>query len=181
MKLLPVGMGAPSCRCEGRWRRERSSRTRCGANRRLNEQPTDYATFVDITCDSDGHIDKFVDLKDVKDVLELHPFTGDPYYIAIFLVGAYQEVMGSNHNLFGRPNEAHVIIDTEGRYHITKIVQGSRIGDMISFARYDKAQAWESFQRMTKARVGAGQMSQQDADALVTQYESDINRYTYLE
>ena len=148
---------------------------------RLNEQPTDYATFVDITCDSDGHIDKFVDLKDVKDVLELHPFTGDPYYIAIFLVGAYQEVMGSNHNLFGRPNEAHVIIDTEGRYHLTRIVQGSRIGDMISFARYDKAQAWESFQRMTKTRVAGGQMSQEEADALVSQYESDINRYTYLE
>lgn len=148
---------------------------------RLNEQPTDYATFVDITCDSDGHIDKFVDLKDVKDVLELHPFTGDPYYIAIFLVGAYQEVMGSNHNLFGRPNEAHVIIDTEGRYHITRIVQGSRIGDMISFARYDKAQAWESFQRMTKVRVVNGQMTQEEADALVSQYESDINRYTYLE
>lgn len=148
---------------------------------RLNEQPTDYATFVDITCDSDGHIDKFVDLKDVKDVLELHPFTGDPYYIAIFLVGAYQEVMGSNHNLFGSPNEAHVIIDTEGRYHITRIVQGSRIGDMISFARYDKAQAWESFQRMTKARVGGGQMTQEEADTLVSQYESSINRYTYLE
>ena len=148
---------------------------------RLNEQPTDYATFVDITCDSDGHIDKFVDLKDVKDVLELHPFTGDPYYIAIFLVGAYQEVMGSNHNLFGRPNEAHVIIDTEGSYHITRIVQGSRIGDMISFARYDKAQAWESFQRMTKTRVASGQMTEEDADALVGQYESDINRYTYLE
>src|SRR6266849_32725 len=102
---------------------------------RLDEQPTDYATFVDLTCDSDGHIDKFVDLKDVKEVLELHPFTGDPYYIAIFLVGAYQEVMGSNHNLFGRPNEAHVIIDTEGRYHIKKIVQGSRIGDMLVAAR----------------------------------------------
>jgi arginine decarboxylase len=148
---------------------------------RLNEQPTDYATFVDITCDSDGHIDKFVDLKDVKDVLELHPFTGEPYYIAIFLVGAYQEVMGSNHNLFGRPNEAHVIIDTEGRYHITRIVQGSRIGDMLSFARYDKAQAWESFQRMTKTRVAGGQMTQEEADSLVSQYESDINRYTYLE
>ncbi|HYV06014.1 MAG TPA: biosynthetic arginine decarboxylase [Blastocatellia bacterium] len=148
---------------------------------RLNEQPTDYATFVDITCDSDGHIDKFVDLKDVKDVLELHPFTGDPYYIAIFLVGAYQEVMGSNHNLFGRPNEAHVIIDTEGRYHLTRIVQGSRIGDMISFARYDKAQAWESFQRITKTRVAAALITQEEADALVSQYESDINRYTYLE
>jgi arginine decarboxylase len=148
---------------------------------RLNEQPTDYATFVDLTCDSDGHIDKFVDLKDVKEVLELHPFTGDPYYIAIFLVGAYQEVMGSNHNLFGRPNEAHVIIDTEGRYHIKKIVQGSRVGDMLTAARYDKGQAWESMQRMIGTRVAGGFLSEEEAGSLMKQYESDINRYTYLE
>lgn len=148
---------------------------------RLNEQPTDYATFVDITCDSDGHIDRFVDLKDVKEALELHPFTGEPYYIAIFLVGAYQDVMGSNHNLFGQTNEAHIIIDKDGRYHIKKIVQGSRIGDMINYARYDKNQAWENFQRMTKVRIASGLLTQEDADALVKQYESDINRYTYLE
>ena len=148
---------------------------------RLDEQPTDYATFVDLTCDSDGHIDKFVDLKDVKEVLELHPFTGDPYYIAIFLVGAYQEVMGSNHNLFGRPNEAHVIIDTEGRYHIKKIVQGSRIGDMLTVARYDKGQAWESMQQMIDTRVAGGLLSEDEAGTLMKQYESDINRYTYLE
>ena len=148
---------------------------------RLDEQPTDYATFVDLTCDSDGHIDKFVDLKDVKEVLELHPFTGDPYYIAIFLVGAYQEVMGSNHNLFGRTNEAHVIIDTEGRYHIKKIVQGSRVGDMLTVARYDKSQAWESMQRMIGTRVTGGLLSEEIAVSLMKQYESDINRYTYLE
>jgi arginine decarboxylase len=148
---------------------------------RLNEQPTDYATFVDLTCDSDGNIDKFVDLKDVKEVLELHPFNGDPYYIAIFLVGAYQEVMGSNHNLFGRPNEAHVIIDTEGRYHLKKIVQGSRVGDMLGAARYDKTQAWESIQRMLNARVAGGSLGVDEADSLMKQYEADINRYTYLE
>ncbi|MEK6322749.1 MAG: biosynthetic arginine decarboxylase [Acidobacteriota bacterium] len=148
---------------------------------RLNEQPTDYATFVDLTCDSDGHIDKFVDLKDVKEVLELHPFTGDPYYIAIFLVGAYQEVMGSNHNLFGRPNEAHVIIDTDGRYHIKKIVHGSRVGDMLTVARYDKGQAWESLQRMINVRVAGGLLSEDEGCSLMKQYESDINRYTYLE
>jgi arginine decarboxylase len=147
---------------------------------RLNEPPTDYATFVDLTCDSDGHIDKFVDLKDVKEVLELHPFTGDPYYIAIFLVGAYQEVMGSNHNLFGSTNEAHVIIDTD-RYHIKKIVQGSRIGDMVSIARFDKGQAWESLQRMIGIRVAGGLLSEDLADSLMKQYKSDINRYTYLE
>jgi len=148
---------------------------------RLNEQPTDYATFVDLTCDSDGHIDKFVDLKDVKEVLELHPFNGDPYYIAIFLVGAYQEVMGSNHNLFGRPNEAHVIIDTEGRYHLKKIVQGSRVGDMLGAARYDKGQAWESMQRMINDRIAGGLLGVDEGDSLMKQYEADINRYTYLE
>jgi len=148
---------------------------------RLNEQPTDYATFVDITCDSDGHIDKFVDLKDVKEVLELHPFNGDPYYIAIFLVGAYQEVMGNNHNLFGRPNEAHVIIDTDGRYHLKKIVQGSRVGDMLHAARYDKGQAWESMRRMINARIAGGFLESEEGDSLMKQYESDINRYTYLE
>ena len=101
--------------------------------------------------------------------------------VAILLVGAYQEVMGSYHNLFGQPNEAHVIIDTDGRYHIKKIVQGSRIGDMLAYARYDKGQAWESFSRLTRERVAAGQLSMEEADALVQQYEADINRYTYLE
>jgi arginine decarboxylase len=148
---------------------------------RLNEPPTDYATFVDITCDSDGHIDKFVDLKDVKEVLELHPFTGEPYYIAIFLVGAYQEVMGSFHNLFGQPNEAHIVIDTDGRYHITKTIQGNRISDMINYARYDRNQVFDSFQRMTKDRVASGNLSQEIADKLLEQYKRDINRYTYLE
>ncbi len=148
---------------------------------RLNEPPTDYATFVDLTCDSDGIIDKFVDLKDVKEVLEIHPFAGEPYFIAIFLVGAYQEVMGSFHNLFGLPNEAHVVIGDDGRYHIKKIVHGSKISDMISYARYDKNVAWENFRRLAAAKVGAGLMSEEDANTLIEQYENGINRYTYLE
>jgi arginine decarboxylase len=148
---------------------------------RLNEPPTDYATFVDLTCDSDGIIDKFVDLKDVKEVLEVHPFTGDPYFIAIFLVGAYQEVMGSFHNLFGLPNEAHVVIGDDGRCHIKKIVHGSKISDMISHARYDKNVAWENFRRLAGTRVNAGLISEEDANTLIEQYENSITRYTYLE
>ncbi len=148
---------------------------------RLNEPPTDFATIVDVTCDSDGRIDHFVDLKDVKEVLELHPFNGQPYYLAIFLVGAYQEVMGSFHNLFGLPNEAHVVIDTDGRYHITKIVPGSRVGDMIAFARYDKTQSWEHFREFAKARIADGTLTPEAAQGVIEQYEADINRYTYLE
>lgn len=148
---------------------------------RLDEPPTDYATFVDITCDSDGIIDKFVDLKDVKEVLEVHAYSGEPYYVGIFLIGAYQDVMGSYHNLFGHPNEAHIVIGDEGRYHIKKIVQGSRISDMMTYARFDARIAWENFKRMAGARSAAGQMSEDEANALVDQYESNINRYTYLE
>ncbi|HKV37722.1 MAG TPA: biosynthetic arginine decarboxylase [Blastocatellia bacterium] len=148
---------------------------------RLDEPPTDYATLVDLTCDSDGNIDKFVDLKDVKEVLEIHQFTGEPYQLAILLIGAYQEVMGSFHNLFGQPNEAHVVIGDDGRYHIKKIIQGSRINDMITYARYDKNVAWESLRRMAAARVASGSMTEEEANSLVEQYENSINRYTYLE
>src|SRR5215470_17827577 len=148
---------------------------------KLDQTPADYATFVDLTCDSDGNIDKFVDLKDVKEVLEIHPFTGEPYYIAILLIGAYQEIMGSFHNLFGMPNEAHVVVGEQGRYHIKKIVNGSRISDMISYARYDKNVAWENFRRLAGSRVAAGHLLEEDANALVEQYENGFNRYTYLE
>jgi arginine decarboxylase len=148
---------------------------------KLNQQPTDYATLADLTCDSDGTIAKFVDLKDVKEVLEIHPLNGDPYYIAILLIGAYQEVMGSFHNLFGLPNEAHVVIGDDGRYHIKKIVSGSRINDMITYARYDKNVAWESFRRMAMARALTGHMLEEEAHMAVEEYEDSIGRYTYLE
>lgn len=149
---------------------------------KLNEKPTDYATLVDVTCDSDGKIDRFVDLKDVKQTLELHSWEpGDDYYLGIFLVGAYQEVMGSHHNLFGHPNEAHIAIDNGGRFHVTKIVPGSRIEDMMIFARYDIAQLAESYKRQLSAQVIGGGLSQADADALLQEYEQVAGRSTYLE
>lgn len=148
---------------------------------RLDELPTDYATMVDVTCDSDGRVDRFVDLKDVKDVLELHPFTGDPYYLAVFLVGAYQEVMGSYHNLFGMPNEAHVVVDSESRYHVTKIIPGSRVGDMLNFARYEPRQAQERFRRLVDAQVSGGKLSSDAAERVIEQYDKAVHGSTYLE
>lgn len=148
---------------------------------RLDKQPTDFATMVDVTCDSDGRIDRFVDIKNVKDVLELHPFNEQPYYLAIFLVGAYQEVMGSYHNLFGQPNEAQVVVDTDGGYHITRIVPGSSIGDMIEFARYDRNQAWENFRRLLSKRVTAGKLEQSQADQLLEDYKQAVTHSTYLD
>ena len=149
---------------------------------RLNELPSDYATLVDVTCDSDGKIDKFVDLKDVKDTLELHKWKdGEDYYLGIFLTGAYQEVMGSHHNLFGNPNEAQVVIDSDGRYHVTKLVQGSRISDMLLFARYDKAQLLESYRKQLAARVEAGALTPEIAEQLAAEYEAGAGKGTYLE
>ena len=149
---------------------------------RLNELPSDYATLVDVTCDSDGKIDKFVDLKDVKDTLELHKWKdGQDYYLGIFLTGAYQEVMGSHHNLFGNPNEAQVVIDSDGRYHVTKLVQGSRISDMLLFARYDKVQLLESYRKQLAVRVEAGTLTQETADQLAAEYEAGAGKGTYLE
>ncbi|MBI3865921.1 MAG: biosynthetic arginine decarboxylase [Planctomycetia bacterium] len=148
---------------------------------RLGESPTEFATLVDLTCDSDGKIDRFVDIKDVKDVLELHPYRQEPYYLAMFLLGAYQEVMGSYHNLFGRTNEAQIVIDNDGRFHVTKIVPASSVADMLSFARYDPAQLRERFERRLAERVDAGKLTRDTADGLVAQYAAAAAQQTYLE
>lgn len=148
---------------------------------RLGEAPREFATLVDLTCDSDGKIDRFVDLKDVKDVLELHPFRpGEPYYLAMFLVGAYQEVMGSYHNLFGQTNEAQVVIDADGKFHVTKIIQGSRIGDMLTFARYDQVRLKDQLRERLQSQVSAGKVTQETADQLVGDYVLAAESQTYL-
>jgi arginine decarboxylase len=147
---------------------------------KLNRQPTEYATLCDITCDSDGVVDKFVDLHDVKQVLELHKLVEDePYYIAFMLVGAYQEVMGNNHNLFGAPNEAHIHIDEDG-YLIKKVVKGTTVGEALYRARYERGQLHEGFRRLVAQRVKRGELSEAEGAELVEFYESRINAYTYL-
>ncbi len=149
---------------------------------RLDEKPTDYATLVDVTCDSDGKIDRFVDLKDVKQTLELHNWhESAPYYLGIFLVGAYQEVMGSHHNLFGHPNEAHIVIDNDGRFHVTKIIPGSKIQDMMQFARYDRTQLSEQYRRQLDTQVAEGKLTIESARELSQEYDDVANRTTYLE
>jgi len=149
---------------------------------RLDEKADDFATFVDVTCDSDGKIDHFVDLKEEKQTLELPKFReGEPYYLAIFLVGAYQEVMGSYHNLFGLPDEAHVVIGSDGLYHVTKIIEGSRIHDMTAFARYDAIRLQEAFRQKLAAQVQSGRLTSEEAAKLVGEYVKAAGKTTYLE
>ncbi len=149
---------------------------------RLNEPIKDFATLVDVTCDSDGKIDKFVDLKDVKETLELPEWrAGEDYFLGIFLVGAYQEVMGSHHNLFGIPNEAQIVTDDNSTYQVTHCVEGSVIRDMVIFAKYEPESLIALFRSRLEDQVAKGSFDIQTADRLVSEYEKAADWSTYLE
>ncbi len=149
---------------------------------RLHEAKVDFATLVDVTCDSDGKIDKFVDLKDVKETLELPEWReNEDYYLGLFLLGAYQEVMGSYHNLFGLPNEAQIFMESDGRFHVSKIVPGSRIQDMVSFARYDVPHLQEAFSKRIRSAIETGGCPAEKGDSLIQQYIQAAQWTTYLE
>ena len=146
----------------------------------LNKPPTEFATLCDITCDSDGVVDKFVDLHDVKQVLELHKLDADePYYLAFMLVGAYQEVMGNNHNLFGAPHEAQIHIDEEG-YLIKKVIRGTTVGEAAARARYERGFLHEGFRRQVTQRIKDGELTETAGAELVNFYESRFDAYTYV-
>ena len=147
---------------------------------KLNKKPTEYATLCDITCDSDGVVDKFVDLHDVKPVLELHKLEkGEPYYLAMMLVGAYQEVMGNNHNLFGVPHEAHIHIGEDG-YIIKKVIYGATLGDAITAVRFDASQLHDQFRRSVMQQIKDGELSTKEGNGLIEFYENQVDGYTYL-
>jgi arginine decarboxylase len=147
---------------------------------KLNKPPTEFATLCDITCDSDGVVDKFVDLHDVKQVLELHKIDPDePYYVAFMLVGAYQEVMGNNHNLFGTPNEAQIHIDDEG-YLIKKVIRGTTVGEAAGRARYERGLLHDGFRRQVTQRIKNDELSEAEGADLVNFYESRFDAYTYI-
>ena len=148
---------------------------------RLNEYPTEYGILIDLTCDSDGKIDSFVDVKDIKEILELHPTNnGSPYYIGICLLGAYQDVMGDYHNLFGWVSEAHVVVDEQDRYHIQKLVPGATVADMISTAGYGREELKERFRTRLREAQQAGRLPEDQAAALLEAYSARGGDSTYL-
>ena len=104
---------------------------------RLNEQPTHRAVLCDITCDTDGRIDHFIDRRDVKRTLPLHSFDGEPYYLGAFLVGAYQEILGDLHNLFGDTNAVHVSLDDNGQVIIQTVIKGDTVREVLHYVEFD--------------------------------------------
>lgn len=150
---------------------------------RLGEEPQRQSTLVDITCDSDGKVDKFIDLKDVKDTLPLHNLNGQPYYIGMFLMGAYQDIMGDVHNLFGRVNEVHVFDDVEEPegYYIEETIQGNTVGGILSTIQYNPAELAKMVKLSIDAQVKSGQLKPREGVDLLNDYEQRLAEYTYID
>ncbi len=148
---------------------------------RLDEEPSNRAVLADITCDSDGKIDHFIDRRDVKDVLELHPFNGEPYYLGAFLVGAYQEILGDLHNLFGDTNTVHVSLDEEDDYRIEGVINGDTVTDVLRYVRYNRDELVAKVRQATEAALKAKRMTFEESKTLLRRYEEGLAGYTYLE
>ncbi len=147
---------------------------------RLNEEPTWRGTLADLTCDSDGKIDKFIDLRDVKSVLELHPFVpGEHYYLGIFLAGAYQEILGDLHNLFGDTDAVHIHL-TPGGYQVEHVIKGDSMTEVLQYVQYDRESLLECMRRQTEKALQQKQISLTEARLLLQNYETSLNSYTYL-
>jgi arginine decarboxylase len=148
---------------------------------RHTEQPARRGVIADITCDSDGKIDRFIDLRDVKRTLELHALRpGEPYYMGFFLIGAYQEILGDMHNLFGDPNIVHVDLDEQGRPRLTHVVRGDRIQEVLSYVEYFEQDLLARLRRHIERSLEAGQMTFEESALLQRRYESGLASYTYL-
>jgi arginine decarboxylase len=148
---------------------------------RLTEEPTRRTVLADITCDSDGKIDRFIDLRDVKRTLELHPLrAGEPYYLGIFLVGAYQEILGDMHNLFGDTNVVHVDVDAGGRPRLAHVVRGDRVQDVLSYVEYFETDLLDNLRRHIEAALEQGRISFEESALIYDRYETGLHGYTYL-
>ena len=147
---------------------------------RLDEEPTQRGILADLTCDSDGKIDRFIDLRDVKSVLELHSFKpGEPYYLGMFLNGAYQEIMGNLHNLFGDTNAVHIQLTPKG-YQIEHVVKGDTMHEVVGYVQYDSEDLVESIRQQTEQALAENRITLAEAQRLLQTYEQSLSRYTYL-
>ena len=155
---------------------------------RLNERPTREATLVDITCDSDGQVNKFIDLRDVRDTLPLHALNTngngllEPYYLGFFLMGAYQDIMGDLHNLFGRVNEVHVFLDSDepSGYYVEDIIEGSTIVQTLTSVQYDEHELQRQMKMQVDEAIKSDRLKPSEGMRLLNDFERGLKDYTYL-
>jgi len=149
---------------------------------RLNERPTQEATLQDVTCDSDGKIEKFIGMYDYPAFLALHPLKeGDQYYLAVFLVGAYQEILGDLHNLFGDTNAVHVALTHDGGYEIRQIIEGETVADVLEYVQFNPKKLVRTMEQWVSASVKEGKISLMQGKEFLDMYRSGLFGYTYLE
>ena len=150
---------------------------------RLTTPPDRQGTIVDITCDSDGKVSKFTDLQDVRETLPLHRvIPGEIYYLGVFMVGAYQDIMGDLHNLFGRVTEAHVFLDPdeESGWYIEEVIEGSTIGEVLAMTQWDKVELMRLLKSQVDVAIKTDFLKPNDAMKLLSDYERLLQEYTYL-
>ncbi len=149
---------------------------------RLNERPTQEATLQDVTCDSDGKIEKFIGMYDYPSFLPVHPLKEDePYYIAVFLVGAYQEILGDLHNLFGDTNAVHVVINKDGGYEFDQIIEGETVADVLEYVQFNPKKLVRTMEKWVSTSVKEKKISLTQGKEFLEMYRSGLFGYTYLE
>ncbi len=149
---------------------------------RLNIKPTRKATLADITCDSDGKIDQFIDLRDVKNTIELHEFSEkQPYYLGVFLVGAYQEVLGDLHNLFGDTHIIHISITGKNKYHIDKLIEGDTVRDVLGYMQYQKRDIVGMVLKAVEEGIEKDRITIKESARIKKFLEEGLEGYTYME
>ncbi|MFL6353465.1 MAG: biosynthetic arginine decarboxylase [Bryobacteraceae bacterium] len=148
---------------------------------RLNELPTRHAVLGDISCDSDGKVDQFIDRRDVKKTLPLHPFNNGSYILGAFLLGAYQEILGDLHNLFGDTNAVHVALDEQGDVLLETVVQGDTVREVLKYVQYNSQTLLDQFRKDVELAVREQRIGYEESGRLLKFYEEGLNGYTYLE
>jgi arginine decarboxylase len=148
---------------------------------RLNERPTRHAVLGDITCDSDGKIEQFIDRRDVKKTLPLHTFNGEPYYLGAFLLGAYQEILGDMHNLFGDTNAVHVIMDDQGEVVLETVIKGDTVREVLDYVEFNVETLMRQFRTSVELAVRESRIGYEEAGRFLRFYEDGLQGYTYLE
>jgi arginine decarboxylase len=148
---------------------------------RLTERPTRNAVLGDITCDSDGKVDQFIDRRDVKRTLPLHVFNGSLYCLGVFLVGAYQEILGDLHNLLGDTHAVHVSLDENNAVVLDAVIKGDTVREVLDYVEYDTAALMAKLRSDVEAAVRGGRLDFEASGRLIAFYEDGLNGYTYLE
>ncbi|MCF0189036.1 MAG: arginine decarboxylase, partial [Bacteroidaceae bacterium] len=148
---------------------------------RLNEEPTRSAQLQDITCDSDGKVTSYVHGVQQTSYLPLHPIKdSEPYYIGVFLVGAYQEILGNMHNLFGDTNAVHISVDKEG-YTIDQFIDGETIADVLEYVQYDPKNLVRRLEIWVSRAIKAGKITEAEGKEFISNFRAGLYGYTYLE